>query len=140
MSGGSQDIKDLKILVVEDQMESRSMLRAMLMELGIHQIFDSVNGQEALQFIDSAADLVDLVICDWNMPKMTGVELLRQLRSVGVDMPFLMITGRADADSVLEAKACGVTGYISKPFSTQQLEAKLRIVAHRMGDKAQKAS
>ena len=132
MSLIGDDIIDLKVLIVEDQVEVRSMLRNMLMELGIHQIFESADGREALTFIDSAFDFVNIIICDWNMPKMSGVELLRQLRTVDPDLPFLMVSGRADMSSIVEAKSSGVTAYISKPFSPQQLEAKLRIILHRM--------
>lgn len=132
MSLLGEDMSELKILVVEDQNEARSMIRNMLMELGINQVFESSDGREALAFIDSAFDFVNVIICDWNMPNMNGVEFLRQLRSVDQDIPFLMVTGRIDVDSVVEAKASGVTAYISKPFSPQQLEAKLRIIMHRM--------
>ncbi|MFK7838936.1 MAG: response regulator [Bdellovibrionales bacterium] len=126
------DMSDLKILIVEDQGEVRSMLRNMLMELGVTQIFESHDGREALQFIDSAFDFINVIICDWNMPNMNGVELLRQLRTVDTTIPFLMVTGRSDIESVVEAKSSGVTAYISKPFSPQQLEAKLRIIVTRM--------
>lgn len=125
-------LQDLKILLVEDQADARAMLRTMLVELGITQIFEAPDGQEALSFIDSAHDFIDLILCDWNMPKMTGVDLLRQLRSIDPDMPFLMVTGRSDMDSVVEAKSSGVTAYIRKPFSPRQLEAKLRIIVQRM--------
>ena len=121
----------LKILIVEDQSDARTMLRHMLGEMGVTQIFEARDGNEALRFIDSAFDFVNLVICDWNMPKMSGVELLRQLRTVDPDVPFLMITGRSDMDSVVEAKGSGVSGYIRKPYSPAQLEAKLRIIAKR---------
>lgn len=121
----------MRILIVEDQFEVRAMLRNMLMEMGVTQIFEASDGNKGLQFTDSAFDLVDLIICDWNMPGITGVELLRQLRSVGYDVPFLMITGRADKKSVIEAKQSGVNGYISKPFSPVQLEAKLRILMQK---------
>ena len=127
-----KNIDDLKVLIVEDQNEARAMLRNMLMEMGITQIFDAPDGREALTFLDSAFDFVDLVICDWNMPNMSGAELLRQLRTVDPDMPFLMVTGRADMDSVMEAKSSGVTGYISKPFSSANLEAKMRIILQKM--------
>jgi DNA-binding response OmpR family regulator len=129
---GVDSISDLKILIVEDQQEARAMLRNMLAELGVTQIFEAPDGREALNFIDSAFDFINLIICDWNMPKMSGVELLRQLRTVDPGMPFLMITGRGDLDSVVEAKTSGVTGYIRKPFSHKQLEAKLRIILQRM--------
>ena len=68
------------------------------------------------------------------MPAMTGVEFLRQLRTVDPDVPFLMITGRSDMESVVEAKASGVTGYIRKPFSALQLETKLRIILKKQQD------
>lgn len=119
---------DLKVLIVDDQIEARQMMRQMMMELGVTQIFDAPSGAEALSFIDSAYDFIDMIICDWNMPGMTGIELLRQLRTVDQDMPFLMVTGRGDKDSVIEAKGSGVSGYIRKPFSSVQLEAKLRVL------------
>ena len=125
-------ISDLKVLLVEDQAEARAMMRNMMMELGITQIFEAADGKEALAFLDSAFDFIDVVVCDWNMPSMTGVELLRQLRSVDPDMPFLMVTGRTDMESVVEAKSSGVTAYIRKPFSPKQLEAKLRIILYKM--------
>jgi len=124
----NSELKDLKILLVEDQPEAQALLRNMLMELGITQIFQAGDGREALSFIDSAFDMIDIVICDWNMPHMSGVELLRQIRTVDPDMPFLMVTGRGDMESVVEAKSSGVTGYIRKPFSPAQVEAKLRII------------
>lgn len=126
------NMEDLKILLVEDQQEARAMIRAMLGTLGITQIFEAKDGREALSFVDSAFDFVDMIICDWNMPSMTGVEFLRQLRTVDQEVPFLMITGRSDIESVSEAKSIGVSGYIRKPFSPQQLEAKLRILCQRM--------
>ncbi len=128
----TDSMTDLKILLVEDQTEARAMMRNMLMELGITQIFEAPDGREALNFIDSAFDFIDLIVCDWNMPQMSGVELLRQLRTVDPDMPFLMVTGRGDMESVVEAKSSGVTGYIRKPFSPVQFEAKLRIILQKM--------
>ena len=132
MSLTGDDMGGLKVLVVEDQSEARAMIRNMLLELGINQVFESADGREALTFIDSAFDFVNVIICDWNMPNMNGVEFLRQLRSVDAEIPFLMVTGRTDVNSVVEAKSSGVTAYISKPFSPQQLEAKLRIIMHRL--------
>ncbi len=123
--------QDLKVLIVEDQSDMRAMLRNMMTELGITQIFEAPDGRQGLSFIDAAFDFVDIIICDWNMPGMTGVEFLRQLRTVDPDFPFLMVTGRSDMDSVVEAKSSGVTAYIRKPFSPMQLEAKLRIVAKK---------
>jgi two-component system chemotaxis response regulator CheY len=121
----------LKVLLVEDQPEARSMTRNMLSELGITQIFESKDGREALSFMDMADDFVNFVICDWNMPNLSGIELLKQIRSVNGALPFLLVTGRTDMDSVFEAKSAGVSGYIRKPFSPAQLEAKLRALLHK---------
>lgn len=127
------DLSDIRILIVEDQSDARAMMRGMLGEMGVTQIFESSDGREALKFLDAAFDFIDLIVCDWNMPGMTGIELLRQLRSVDPDMPFLMVTARSDMDSVVAAKTAHVTGYIRKPFSPAQLEAKLRIVLYKAG-------
>lgn len=99
------ELEKLRILIVDDQQEMRSMIKGMLMEMGITQTFEASDGKEALSFSDAALDMVDVVICDWNMPKLSGVEFLRQMRSVSPEMPFLMITGRSDIDFVAEAKA-----------------------------------
>jgi len=121
-------LEDLKILLVEDQHEARCMMRQMLAERGITQVFEAPDGRDAMTFLDSAYDYINLVICDWNMPKMSGVEFLRQIRTVDPNLPFLMITGRTDIESVVEAKSSGVTGYIRKPFSPVQLEEKLKVI------------
>ena len=131
MSKPKKRLEDLKVLVVDDQDDARALVRSMLVQLGIHQVFESTDGRQALSFIDTAFDFVDFIICDWNMPNMTGAELLRQLRTVDPDIPFLMLTGRGDMDSVVEAKSSGVTGYIRKPFSPGQFEAKIRIIAKK---------
>ncbi len=124
----AEGLEKLKILIVDDQPDMRSIVRGMLSDLGITQVFEASDGREAMSFTDAAMDMIDVVICDWNMPRMTGIDLLRQMRSVMPDMPFLMLTGRGDLDSVTEAKSSGVTAYIRKPFSPANLEVKLRVI------------
>ncbi len=130
-SSASIKMSKVKILLIEDQDEARVMIRQMLLEIGVTQIFEAVSGREGMGFLDMADDMVDVVLCDWNMPSMSGLELLQQLRSVQNGLPFMMITGRGDRASVFEAKGAGVDGYILKPFSMRQLEAKLRIICAR---------
>lgn len=130
--GKAEGLDKLKILIVDDQPDARAMVRGMLAEMGITQIFEANDGRQAMSFTDAAMDMIDVVICDWNMPKMTGIDLLRQMRTVMPDMPFLMLTGRGDLDSVAEAKSCGVTAYIRKPFSPANLEIKLRVIKSKM--------
>ena len=124
---GTFNAEQLGVLVVDDQSAFRSTIKKMLKELKIQQVFEAANGREALKLLDSAPEMIDLVLCDWNMPSISGLDLLRQVRSVGLDVPFIMVTGRADRESVLAAKDAGVTAYVSKPFSAAQLEAKIRV-------------
>ncbi len=125
-------ISDLCVLVIDDQSESRALMRTILTDLGINQIYEAQDGKAGMMFIDSAFDEVDVVLCDWNMPHMSGIDLLKQVRSTGSAMPFMMITGRSDQASVVEAKSLGVSVYVRKPYSPTQIEAKLRVVLQRM--------
>jgi two-component system chemotaxis response regulator CheY len=127
-----QTLAQMRILIVEDQTESRALLRGILSEMGVTQVFEATDGRTGLQFMDSAFDFIDLILCDWNMPAMTGIEFLRQVRSTGNEIPFMMITGRSDQGSVIEAKNHGVNGYIRKPYSPTQIEAKLRIMIQKL--------
>jgi CheY-like chemotaxis protein len=121
----------LRVLIVDDNIEVCKMIRQMLQDVGVHQNFIAKSGQDALKFLNATdtTDQIDIILCDWNMPGMTGVEFLRQVRSVHPDLPFFMITGNADKNSVAEAAAHGVTGYITKPFAPATLHKKLTLVA-----------
>lgn len=129
MSDEISQLANIGVLVVEDSREMRKILQGMLTELGINQVFLAKDGMEALLFLGDCYDMIDVVMADWNMPNMDGSELLRQIRSADPDLPFVMITGRADKDSVVEAKTHGVSSYIVKPFSIEQLERKLNVMA-----------
>jgi len=126
------DLPNLKVLLVEDQRDSRAILRDMLSTLGITQVYEADDGRTGLQFMKSAPDIIDVILCDWNMPSMSGLDFLQQIRSTGEETPFLMITGRSDQFSVVEAKNGGASAYIRKPFTPEQIEAKLRILMQRM--------
>jgi two-component system, chemotaxis family, chemotaxis protein CheY len=121
---------ELRMLIVDDRQESRAMLKNMLLEIGVAQVFETADGKEALQFL-SDFDFVDIVLCDWNMPGMDGMALLHHLRRTDPSLPFMMVTGRGDITSVAAAKRAGVSGYLLKPYSLVRLEAKLRAVAGR---------
>ena len=90
----------------------------------ITQIYQSIHGQQAAEFIDADME-IDLVICDWNMPNKTGLQLLQELRNAHNLIPFLMITARADESSVKDAIRSGVNGYIRKPFTANELKSKI---------------
>ena len=118
-------LTDLKVLVVEDDKNARKLMKMVLAGIGINRIFMADDGREALNFLGEAPELVDLIVCDWQMPRMTGLEFLRQVRIVYPNMPFMMVTGKADVSSVKAARELGVNAYLSKPYSPQQLEQNL---------------
>jgi two-component system chemotaxis response regulator CheY len=124
-------------MLVEDSFQSMNLTKRMLQDLGITQVYTAKNGAEGLELLGTfdGEDFIDLVLCDWNMPVMNGIELLRQIRSCDPDMLFIMITGQADRASVSEAKDFGSNGYLKKPFSSDDLRKKLdvvsRVIAHR---------
>ena len=126
------ELEKLKILIVEDNISALRMLEELLMELGVRNIFSEIDGREAQKFLDREPNLVDMIICDWRMPRMTGLELLQQIRIVYPDMPFMMLTANTDADSVTSARKFGVTAYIAKPYSIEQLRTKLSALAMQL--------
>jgi len=120
-------IESLKVLIVDDQPEVRAIIRDMLADMGVRRTLEASNGKEAMQFVNADFEGVNLIICDWNMPNITGIEFLKKIRSLYPDMPFLMVTGKCDKNSVIEAKVAGVSGFIRKPFSPEQFESKLKV-------------
>ncbi len=121
----------LRVLLVEDSFQSLNLAKGMLHDLGVTQVFTAKNGVEALNLLGTfdGEDFIDLVLCDWNMPEMSGMELLQQIRTCDPDLLFIMVTGQADRASVAEAKAFGVNGYIKKPYSSDELRKKLQVAS-----------
>jgi len=129
----SAKLARIRALVVDDERAVVKLLESMLREMGVTQIYSAKNGAEALDFLGSCPELVNLVICDWNMPLMSGIQLLQQIRTVDPKMRFVMVTGRATADAVMEAKSLHVTAYLRKPFSQEEVLRKLEAIAANMG-------
>ncbi len=116
-----------KILVVEDLNEMRDILRRLLGVLGFSNVSTVTNGFEAWEQLK--VNNFDLVLCDWNMPKMTGRELLEKVRSTPSlhHLPFILITGENASDMVRNAIAGGVTDFIVKPFTGALLEHRIKL-------------
>ena len=126
------NLQCLRVLIVEDQENTRNMLREMVRSIGAGAVFAAQSGREALTILEDAASAVNVIICDWMMPEMTGIELLAAVRKRYPKTPFLMLTGKVDAEAVKQAVQGGVSGYIAKPVSRAQIEVKLRIVGQKI--------
>ncbi len=130
-------LENLRVLIVDDERSVVKILRMMLTNIGVTQIFTAKDGMEALAFLGACDDMVNVIICDWNMPRMDGIQLLEQVRSTSPDMAFIMVTGRATLDAVQDAKSLNVTAFIAKPFSQDEIRKKLEMVVRRMADQAE---
>ncbi|NJL59143.1 MAG: response regulator [Desulfobacteraceae bacterium] len=118
--------KEICVLIVDDFSIMRGIIRRMLLkEFGTNNIFEAEDGITAWQILNS--EKVDLILCDWNMPNMTGLDLLEKVRAhkdFG-KTPFIMITAEGKKENVIEATKKGVSGYIIKPFTAKDLRKKL---------------
>ena len=117
--------KDLTVLVVDDFSTMRRIVRNVLRELEFKNILEADDGTTAVDILKTHK--IDLVVSDWNMPKMTGLELLKYVRSEESikDMPFLMVTAEAQKENIIEAVKAKVSNYIVKPFTASTLGEKL---------------
>ena len=117
--------KNIKILVVDDSATMRKIVINSLKELGYTNVVEAGGGLEALDLLKEIS--IDFVVTDWNMPDLTGIELLRNIRAdefLG-RLPVLMVTAEAKKESVIEAVKAGVNNFIIKPFTTQIMEQKI---------------
>ncbi len=118
-------LEEVHALVVEDNPQTTRLIRMMLQDMNVANIITAKDGIEAQEILDLGDDHVDVILCDWRMPRMTGLELLKQVRNTRPKMPFMMVTANADVESIRTAAASGVSSYIAKPFSPAQLKSKL---------------
>jgi len=119
----------LRILVVDDESAIRRALRPPLMELGF-QVAEASRGEEALQMLRTT--VFDAVLLDVNMPGIGGVETLRRIRAFAPRLPILMLTVRDKEEEKVEALDLGADDYVTKPFSTRELVARLRAAIRRV--------
>ncbi|HUX28373.1 MAG TPA: response regulator transcription factor [Terracidiphilus sp.] len=119
----------IRILVVDDESAIRRALRPPLLELGF-QVAEASRGEEALQLL--RAGTYDVVLLDVNMPGIGGIETLRRIRAVAPRLPILMLTVRDQEEDKVEALELGADDYVTKPFSTRELIARIRAAVRRM--------
>ncbi|WP_248765582.1 response regulator [Pseudomonas protegens] len=124
----------VSVLVVDDASFIRDLVKKCLRNYfpGI-KIEDAINGKKAQAML--AREAFDLVLCDWEMPEMSGLELLTWCREQDAlkAMPFIMVTSRGDKENVVQAIQAGVSGYVSKPFTNEQLLTKVKQALNKVG-------
>lgn len=117
--------KNMRVLVVDDFSTMRRIIKNILRQLGFTNIVEADDGTTAWEVLNK--DRIDFVISDWNMPKMTGIELLRKVRASEEygDVPFLMVTAEGLQENIIEAVQAKVSNYIVKPFTPETLGQKI---------------
>ena len=115
-------IESTRFLVVDDFSTMRRIVRNLLKELGFVNVQEAEDGVEALKKL--RADTFDFVVSDWNMPNMTGIELLKEIRADArlKTLPVLMVTAEAKRENIIEAAQAGASGYVVKPFTAATLD------------------
>ena len=116
---------NMKILVVDDMSTMRRIVKNILKQLGFNNLEEAENGQEALTKLK--ADTYGVVVSDWNMPVMMGIDLLRAIRADEKlkKIPVLMVTAEAQKENLMEAVQAGVSNYVVKPFTAETMQEKI---------------
>ncbi len=126
---------NMKFLVVDDFSTMRRIVRNLLKELGFTNVQEAEDGVDALNKL--RGEDFDFVVSDWNMPNMTGIDLLRAIRADAKlkHLPVLMVTAEAKRENIIEAAQAGASGYVVKPFTAGTLDEKLKKIFEKMPTK-----
>lgn len=122
--------KHMNILVVDDYQTMRRIIENLLKQLGFSNIDQAADGAAALRMLREGGKKYGLIMSDWNMEPMTGMELLKHVRADAAlkETPFIMITAESKTENVVAAKQAGVNNYIVKPFNAETLKQKMSTV------------
>ena len=116
---------EMRVLVVDDFSTMRRIIKNILRQLGFTNVVEADDGTTAWEVLNK--DKIEFIVSDWNMPKMTGIELLRKVRGSEefADIPFLMVTAEAQQENMIEAVQAKVSNYIVKPFTAETMKQKI---------------
>lgn len=126
--------KNMKILIVDDFSTMRRIIKNLLRDLGFTNTQEADDGVTALPMLKNGD--FDFLVTDWNMPGMTGIDLLKAIRADDklATLPTLMVTAEAKRDQIIEAAQAGVNGYVVKPFTAQVLKEKIDKIFERIDE------
>ena len=122
----------MKILIVDDFSTMRRIIKNLLRDLGFTNTVEADDGLTAIPILNSGS--IDFLVTDWNMPGMTGIDLLRHVRADEKlrSLPVLMVTAEAKREQIIEAAQAGVNGYVVKPFTALALKEKIEKLFERI--------
>ena len=129
-----EEFEKLRVLVVDDEEEIRDLIQEILRDLGIVRVHLAENGEMAWQRLSRSELDYDLVISDWLMPRMEGLELLQKMRQFGSETLFMMLTVKVTGEAVAAAVESGVTLYVAKPFTYGDFSKKVSALARQIVD------
>ena len=127
-----EEFETLRVLVVDDEKEIRNLVQEILRDMGIVRVHLAENGEMAWQRLSRTELDYDLVISDWLMPRMDGLELLKKMRQSGLETPFMMLTVKVTGEAVASAVENGVTLYVAKPFTYGDFSRKVSSLAKQI--------
>ena len=124
--------RDISILIIDDHASTRDLIKAILRSSGFNRVMQAENGRLGIDIVQK--EKVQLIICDWNMPVLNGLETLKFIKEDAryKDIPFIMLTAEAYTDSLKAAIAAGVSDYIAKPFTAETLLNKIASVFSKL--------
>lgn len=129
-------LSDMSVLVIDDLEIMRNMIEYALKAMEVGKITTSTNGAHALSLVESSTEPFDLIICDWMMPQMDGLEFLQKIRARNDNTQFLMLTAKSSSEAVAIAVKAGADSYIIKPFTVRDLYKKMLFISDKFRDRA----
>ena len=119
---------NMEVLIVDDFATMRRILKNILTQIGFSNLYEATDGKHALKVLKNQK--IDLIMCDWNMPEMTGLDLLNAVRADDElkSIPFVMVTAEAQKENIIQAVQAGVNNYVVKPFTPETITQKLEKV------------
>lgn len=125
----------MKILLIDDSGTMRKIQRNVLNQMGYDDILEAENGEDAIFKMKEVNFAIDLILCDWNMPKMDGLTFVKKINSVPnlARIPVIMVTTEGEKEKVLAALQAGAKSYVVKPFTPELLTQRIREIMEKMG-------
>lgn len=116
---------EMRVLVVDDFSTMRRIVKNILRQIGFNNVVEADDGTSAWEILNK--EKVDFIVSDWNMPQMSGIDLLRKVRASEefANIPFLMVTAEAQQENIIEAVQARVSNYIVKPFTSETMKQKI---------------